>query len=91
MLRPDIVWFGEIPYLLDRIEGLLMTSALFIGIGTSGNVYPAAQFVNIAKHYMAKTVFINLEKFDNRYIDHFIVGEAGAAVRDFLFEKLEVM
>lgn len=90
MMRPDIVWFGEIPHHLDIIEEFLSTCALFIGIGTSGSVYPAAMFVNIAKHYGAKTVFINLEEFPSSSIDLFIKGEAGRLVRKFLFEELKI-
>lgn len=60
-LRPDIVWFGEIPYHMDRISDALATCDLFISIGTSGNVYPAAGFVSMANEAGAHTVEINLE------------------------------
>ncbi len=60
-LRPDIVWFGEIPYHMDEISDALSRCDLFISIGTSGNVYPAAGFVSMANQVGAHTVEINLE------------------------------
>lgn len=60
-LRPDIVWFGEMPRQLDRIYDALSSCDLFIAIGTSGNVYPAAGFVEIANEAGAHTVELNLE------------------------------
>ena len=59
-LRPDIVWFGEMPYHMDRIESLISTSKLFVAIGTSGNVYPAAGFVRLAKLVGALSIEINV-------------------------------
>ncbi|MEI9901621.1 MAG: Sir2 family NAD-dependent protein deacetylase [Hyphomicrobium sp.] len=44
-MRPDVVWFGEMPYEMERIYIALTAADLFISIGTSGNVYPAAGFV----------------------------------------------
>ena len=60
-VRPDIVWFGEMPYEMDRIETALMNCDLFVSIGTSGAVYPAAGFVQTAKYRGARCVEINLE------------------------------
>lgn len=60
-LRPDIVWFGEMPYHMPRIEKALRQADIFVAIGTSGQVYPAAGFVQLAKQAGAKTVEINLE------------------------------
>lgn len=59
--RPDIVWFGEIPYQMNRIESALMAADIFVAIGTSGNVYPAAGFVQLASRIGAHTVELNLE------------------------------
>ena len=59
-LRPDVVWFGEIPYDLDRIFVALETADLFVSIGTSGAVYPAAGFVRAAAAYGARTLELNL-------------------------------
>ncbi|HWI85467.1 MAG TPA: NAD-dependent deacylase [Sphingomonas sp.] len=60
-LRPDIVFFGEIPYRMDEIEEALMRADLFASIGTSGAVYPAAGFVQIARAAGAHTIELNLE------------------------------
>lgn len=60
-VRPDIVWFGEMPYRMDAIEAALMDCDLFVSVGTSGAVYPAAGFVQTAKYRGARTVEINLE------------------------------
>lgn len=59
--RPDIVWFGEIPYQMDRIADALSQADVFVSIGTSGEVYPAANFVAEADHFGAHTVELNLE------------------------------
>ena len=61
-MRPHIVWFGEIPMMMDEIAALLAKCDLFISIGTSGAVYPAAGFVRIARETGAHTVELNLEK-----------------------------
>jgi len=60
-MRPDVVWFGEIPYELERIAAALQECDLFIAVGTSGNVYPAAGFVAAAREAGAHTVELNLE------------------------------
>ena len=60
-VRPDIVWFGEMPYHMEPIEDALFKCDLFISIGTSGNVYPAAGFVRGARYAGAHTVELNLE------------------------------
>ncbi|HSG57383.1 MAG TPA: NAD-dependent deacylase [Paracoccaceae bacterium] len=59
--RPDVVWFGEMPYHMDRIWDLLRAADIFAAIGTSGQVYPAAAFVQDADRAGAHTVEINLE------------------------------
>ena len=60
-LRPDIVWFGEMPYEMDRIDDALREADLFVSIGTSGAVYPAAGFVQTARYCGAQTLEINLD------------------------------
>ena len=60
-MRPDVVWFGEMPYQMERIYGALGSCDLFVSIGTSGNVYPAAGFVAEARSAGAYTVELNLE------------------------------
>jgi len=78
MLRPDIVWFGEVPYHLYEIEQLLIDCDLFIIIGTSGAVYPAAGFVMTAKLMGARTLAVNLDPPDNMsFIDTFYQGKSG--------------
>ena len=61
-LRPNVVWFGEMPMEMERIGQALSTCNLFISIGTSGNVYPAAGFVNLVRRATdAHTAELNLE------------------------------
>jgi len=60
-MRPDVVWFGEMPYRMEEIYAALGRCDLFISIGTSGNVYPAAGFVAEARAAHAHTVELNLE------------------------------
>lgn len=61
VLRPHIVWFGEMPLDMEKIEMALEQCDLFISVGTSGQVYPAAGFVQLASAYGAHTVELNLE------------------------------
>jgi NAD-dependent deacetylase len=61
-LRPDIVWFGEMPYEMARIEAAVATCDLFVSVGTSGAVYPAAGFVEVARSAGARTVELNLDE-----------------------------
>lgn len=61
-LRPDIVWFGEVPYRMDEIEAAMARADLFVSIGTSGAVYPAAGFVRLAREIGAETLELNLER-----------------------------
>jgi len=76
-LRPHIVWFGEMPLEMDRIERALWACDLFLSIGTSGNVYPAAGFVSTAKRGGAHTVELNLEpSLGHSLFDEKILGPA---------------
>ncbi|WP_395695794.1 NAD-dependent deacylase [Nocardioides sp.] len=61
-LRPDVVWFGEIPYGMDRIATAIAGTDLFVSIGTSGAVYPAAGFVQHALRHGATTLELNLAR-----------------------------
>ena len=63
-LRPDVVWFGEIPYGMDDIEQALRAADLFVSIGTSGLVYPAAAFVQYAAARGTPTLELNLDASD---------------------------
>lgn len=59
-LRPDVVWFGELPYELDRIESAVLACDAFAAIGTSGAVYPAAGYAALAAAFGARTMELNL-------------------------------
>lgn len=85
-LRPNIVWFGEMPMEMERIYEHLMNSSLFVAIGTSGNVYPAAGFVQEAKmNGCEHTVEINLmpSQMESMF-DEKIYGLAGEKVPEFV-------
>jgi NAD-dependent deacetylase len=69
-LRPDVVWFGEMPYHMERIYAALAEANLFISIGTSGNVYPAAGFVAEARSAGAHAVELNLEPSEGASLFH---------------------
>jgi len=86
LLRPHVVWFGEIPLGLDRIHRALAACDLFVAIGTSGTVYPAAGFVSIARqNRRARTLEINLEPTAlSPLFDEHIDGPAGDAVPRWL-------
>lgn len=84
-LRPHIVWFGEMPFFMDDIEEALKSCDLFVAIGTSGQVYPAAMFVRTARHLaLAHTIEFNLENSANGSEFHQqIIGAAGFTVAKF--------
>ncbi|HWJ09157.1 MAG TPA: NAD-dependent deacylase [Nocardioides sp.] len=69
-LRPDVVWFGEVPYEMDRITDALAEASLFVSIGTSGAVYPAAGFVQHARRHGARTLELNLEPSEGTHFFH---------------------
>nr|WMC98441.1 NAD-dependent protein deacylase [Aminobacter aminovorans] len=84
-LRPDVVWFGEMPYLMDEIDEALASCDLFVSIGTSGNVYPAAGFVEQARHAGARTVELNLEPSEGYDLfEQAINGRATEIVPEFV-------
>jgi NAD-dependent deacetylase len=88
-MRPDIVWFGEMPYEMDRIDRALMDADLFVSIGTSGAVYPAAGFVQTARYCGARTVEINLEPSQGSAFFHETrLGKAGKLVPALVEELL---
>ncbi|MBM4403152.1 MAG: NAD-dependent deacylase [Candidatus Cloacimonetes bacterium] len=87
VLRPDIVWFGEIPYYLSEIDQLLRNCDLFLVIGTSGVVYPAAGFVLTARYHGARTISINPnEPANNTHFDECIQSKAGDFLPSFVAE-----
>jgi NAD-dependent deacetylase len=88
-LRPDVVWFGELPYEMDRIFDALETCDLFVSIGTSGAVYPAAGFVRAARAYGARTLELNLKPSEGSMFFHESrQGPAGELVPAWVDEVL---
>jgi NAD-dependent deacetylase len=88
-LRPDIVWFGEMPYEMERIDRALLDADLFVSIGTSGAVYPAAGFVQTARYAGARTLELNLEpSLGSVYFEEARTGPAGVLVPEWVEEML---
>ncbi|VUD73911.1 Sir2 family NAD-dependent protein deacetylase [Methylobacterium symbioticum] len=86
-LRPGGGWFGAVPQHLDRIDAALAGSDLFVAVGTSGAVYPAAGYVRQARALGIPTCELNLEPSDNaRIFDAARYGPASAIVPDYLSE-----
>jgi NAD-dependent deacetylase len=84
-LRPDIVFFGEMPYAMGVIEQALSEADLFVSIGTSGAVYPAAGFVQGARNAGAQTLELNLERSaGSAYFDETRLGAAGVLVPEWV-------
>lgn len=84
-LRPDIVWFGEMPHHMDKIFNALSDCDLFISIGTSGQVYPAAGFVDHARHSGAYTIECNLDPASNTSLFHEkLYGAAGTILPELV-------
>ncbi|AWB94757.1 NAD-dependent protein deacylase [Agromyces badenianii] len=89
MLRPDIVWFGEMPYELDRIDAALAACERFVAIGTSGAVYPAAGFVWTAAERGAATLELNLARSEvSSLFDEVRLGAASVLVPEWVDEVL---
>jgi NAD-dependent deacetylase len=91
-LRPNIVWFGEMPLHLDEIYEVLERCGLFLAIGTSGEVYPAAGFVLHVRRRQprAHTVELNLEPTDNKNLFHeHIYGPATEIVPPYVARVLK--
>jgi NAD-dependent deacetylase len=88
-MRPDIVWFGEMPYEMERIEAALRNADLFVSIGTSGAVYPAAGFVQTARYLGARTLEMNLDpSLGSIFFDESRTGRAGELVPAWVEEML---
>ena len=88
-MRPDIVWFGEMPYEMDRIFDALARADMFVSIGTSGAVYPAAGFVQQAAAHGARTLELNLEEsLGSRNFDETRLGAASTLVPQWVDEVL---
>ena len=90
-LRPHVVWFGETPLAMDLIGRALRKADVFVAIGTSGAVYPAAGFVAEARAYGLRTCEINLEAADNAELfDEQRLGTASETVPAWVEEMLRV-
>jgi NAD-dependent deacetylase len=90
LVRPDIVWFGEMPYAMERIDDALRRCDLFVSIGTSGAVYPAAGFVQTARYCGASTLEINLEpSLGSHMFDQSRIGKAGDIVPSWVEETIQ--
>jgi NAD-dependent deacetylase len=88
-LRPDIVWFGEMPYRMDEIFAAIAEAHLFVSIGTSGAVYPAAGFVQEAKRNGARALELNLERSQGSdWFDETRLGPASELVPAWVGEML---
>jgi NAD-dependent deacetylase len=88
-VRPDIVWFGEMPYDMERIDDALQRCDLFVSIGTSGAVYPAAGFVQTARYCGAQTLEMNLEPtIGSTFFEESRIGPAGKLVPEWVEEML---
>ncbi len=88
-LRPDIVWFGEMPYRMDEIDAAVRDCDLFVSIGTSGAVYPAAGFVQTARYVGARTLELNLDpSLGSVHFHESRMGKAGDLVPSWVEEML---
>ncbi|MEN9718805.1 MAG: hypothetical protein RIQ99_1683 [Pseudomonadota bacterium] len=88
-LRPDVVWFGEMPYRMNDIYAALRGADLFVSIGTSGAVYPAAGLVQTARDLGAQTLELNLERSQGSHWFHETrLGPASAVVPQWVDEIL---
>ena len=84
-MRPDIVWFGEIPMEMDVICREVENCDVFIVIGSSGHVYPAAGLVNLANSNDAHTILVNFElPINGGDFDEVHIGKAGKILPDLV-------
>lgn len=91
-MRPHVVWFGEMPLAMDEILDALLDAELFVAVGTSGSVYPAAGFVSEARGAGIRTCEINLEPSDNaRQFDERRYGPASEVLPLWAEELLQTL
>ena len=89
-MRPDIVWFGEMPMYMEEIYAAVEDSDVFIVIGSSGHVYPAAGLVRVARAAGAETILVNYEVPVNGYeFDEMFIGKAGEILPELVEKWLE--
>jgi len=85
LLRPNVCWFGEVPYEMHRIFAELGRSTVLMTIGSSGVVEPAASFVRIARGHGARSIYIGPEEPANQsYFDDVVLGKAGEALPEMV-------
>tara|TARA_B100000287_G_scaffold433966_1_gene497091 strand:- start:45 stop:761 length:717 start_codon:yes stop_codon:yes gene_type:complete len=92
-VRVDVVWFGEQPKFLDKIYNFLLKTDVFLSIGTSNNVYPAAGFIDYVLEKKEKTELIefNIEKTNKSFLfDKSFIGPASSTVKKFVREIIKV-
>ena len=90
MLKPNIVFFGEMPHYMTEVEKMLLKCDMFVAIGTSGVVYPAAGFVRLAKFGGAKTYLFNLDPCNNSTeFDEEILGKASQTFPKFVKQLID--
>lgn len=90
LMRPHVVWFGEMPLGMDRIDAAIAGCDIFVSIGTSGDVYPAANFVRQARYYGAHTVELNLEPSANAAVfDEALYGPATEIVPQWVAQVID--
>lgn len=88
-MRPHVVWFGEMPLDMDRIERAILAADVFVSIGTSGDVYPAAGYVQMARQFGLHTVELNLEPSANAALfDETSYGPASKTVPEWVSKQL---
>jgi NAD-dependent deacetylase len=87
-LRPNVVWFGEMPFHMHQINNTLEACDLFVAIGTSGNVYPASGFSQTAKNGCAHTVELNLEATGSSFDSH-LYGAATEVIPSYFKQILD--
>lgn len=89
-LRPDIVWFGEQVYHLDEIQQAVRQCEIFLVVGTSASVWPAAGLTDLAKSHGAKTILINAEPHDGgSAFDEVIIGDASLELPEHVYRILD--
>ena len=90
-LRPDIVWFGEMPMQLEEIYSAVEACEVFIVVGSSGHVYPAAGLVDVARSVSARTVLVNAEApVNSDAFDEIHLGKAGELLPNLVHEWISV-
>lgn len=90
-MRPDIVWFGEMPMQLEEIYAAVEACEVFIVVGSSGHVYPAAGLVDVARSVGARTVLINAEApVNSNAFDEMHLGKAGELLPNLVHEWISV-